>query len=505
MTLNFKTLLFSFTITIFIIIIFELFFLVAHSLTNLKLFENLHETEQRNRITPSFLSTLKRDIDSNKTKIAIFGGSSASGFASPVYFEKLLRHSLGTDYIIHNYAAPGEPFVNFQAEILKLVMSEYDILIVYAGHNEIWSSLYTKSKISNKIIELPDGSFVNGADAFAKRDNRLSKISRAMQKNVMIPNFNDLIERSRLANLARRIILKGIQPINNGAKPNNELQFYEEKTLIDKFAKNRIVLDFKKELEIISSNLKPKQKFIISTVMANDLYPPISDSVTNSDTLLLEANKIAKSEYAKLVEGKSISKHMVGQLPEGAHKSFLLGIKCIQESSKQSSETNISCRKLLITARQKDAQPLRILVEANKMIGSFDTSGSEVIILDVAKLSETSSNNISLLDLFVDFQHPSTLGHMHISNMLTRIIDVEKSLIKEVKTDCNISIAKDNNLSHGVTFYVEPETIKLATLMNINWLEIFIRKSTSPYQHIYYRDRAHGLLDRLALCNSDYF
>ena len=140
----------------------EVFLTFLHTKTASTLLENEKEVLRRNDIIlDHFISnpdSYKQELKSTKTKVAIFGGSSAAGFASPLGFGSFLEEAGKGRLIVHNYAEPGAPFVGFQAELLKMVMDHYDVIVVYAGHNEIWAQTYANSKDSNDVIMLPWGS-----------------------------------------------------------------------------------------------------------------------------------------------------------------------------------------------------------------------------------------------------------------------------------------------------------------------------------------------------------
>ena len=133
-----KNLMLVFLSPILFIAVAESALFLMYQTTHSKYFESFNETIS-NELKIDF-SELNRD----NINIGVFGGSSAWGYASPASFSDLIQKAYPNEFVIHNYAIGGDPFVGFQSEYLKLVMPYYDVIIIYAGHNEIWSKLYLK-------------------------------------------------------------------------------------------------------------------------------------------------------------------------------------------------------------------------------------------------------------------------------------------------------------------------------------------------------------------------
>jgi tetratricopeptide (TPR) repeat protein len=92
----------------------------------------------------TFPVLVRSDYPSNPDdyiKIAIFGESAAQAYGAEKGFEAVLGYDLPKCYpnrkfYIRNYAHAGFTFHGHQAEIAKANMPRYDILLIYAGHNE---------------------------------------------------------------------------------------------------------------------------------------------------------------------------------------------------------------------------------------------------------------------------------------------------------------------------------------------------------------------------------
>ena len=146
------------SITFLLIIIIETLLFSLYKITGAKYFENNFELRKRfDVIRPFDNPEYFNELNSSSTKIAIFGGSSSNGHGVVVNFGEYIKNLYPEKFIVHNYAKNGAPFVKFQSELLNIVAPYYDILIVYAGHNEIWSHLYMKSYGKDEKIKLFNG------------------------------------------------------------------------------------------------------------------------------------------------------------------------------------------------------------------------------------------------------------------------------------------------------------------------------------------------------------
>ena len=137
-------------ITVCFIVFIEFTFLALSKITNLYYFESRKESDFRfdkkyNLDFPKF----GKNIDNSLVKkVAVFGGSSANGYASAISFSDYLANSdfALNNFQIKNYAQNGAPFYNYQSEILKKVINHYDIIIIYSGHNAFYTGQYEQEK-----------------------------------------------------------------------------------------------------------------------------------------------------------------------------------------------------------------------------------------------------------------------------------------------------------------------------------------------------------------------
>jgi hypothetical protein len=497
---------------IILIILSELTFWGLYKVTHNKYFENLQETEKNSGFTMPPYERLNfiSELNSFKQKIAIFGGSSAAGYGSPLNFGDLLEDSAT---IVHNYAVPGQPFVGFQAELLELVLPKYDVIIIYAGHNEIWSYLYRKSYREKKLIHLPDGNTIDAAPIYKGHMDKLNKIT-ALINTLKINNdmaaikvfdnfdYQKLLSSSRTLNIVRRIITK----INNGLKTTvtenqetstniSKLPFYVDKPFISDIEKVAFAKDFLEELTRIRTLLRPNQQLIISTVMANDLYPPNLDSLGGApfpDSIKHSVEQL----YAVLSEEKSLPRDQIMNLPEGAHKKYLAGMGCLGVLTlKTGTQLMPPCLSDLKGARDSDVLPYRVISGVNTAIKSLAKSASNVSVVDPDFFLNQVDNSKDYLSHFVDFQHPSDIGHILIATQISHVLQPQRRHDYIKYNNCGSYGTGENVQSEGTD--IGSEKLRAALNTNISWLRNQLNMAAVSWMHEYYLTQA---LDRMGAC-----
>ena len=123
-----------------ILIFLECFLQISYLVTKHHYFLNKYEFETKFNILRS-INTYPEDLFRNnyKIKIGIFGGSSAIGYASQISFSSILKNYFyytNKDVQIVNYGSSGMPFAGYVSKLIKNEMHKYDLIVIYAGHNE---------------------------------------------------------------------------------------------------------------------------------------------------------------------------------------------------------------------------------------------------------------------------------------------------------------------------------------------------------------------------------
>ena len=223
--------------------------------------------------------------------------------------------------------------------------------------------------------------------------------------------------------------------------------------------------------------------------MSNDLYPH-SLGVFNAEKTKLLLSKFATFYKNVFVDNIKILPEMK-LTPDSSHKSFLEGKLCLAELIK-STEV---CRQFLVGARRNDGLPYRALSELSQSIRDLRHVGYTVDPEADLRLDET------YLKYFVDFQHPSLLGHMLIANKMLKALgkNGQYDLKDHDPSSCDGNLVfltpQDNdNMTHEPIILKRDEILK-AHQTNIDWLNKFLKSSAVRYMHDYYLKEAIAKLD----------
>jgi hypothetical protein len=482
----------------------ELLLTGVYYLTGSKYFENRLEASHRAGMDMrKVFKGGKKDVSNQKlVRVAVFGGSSAAGYGSPTSFAELIGNNefSGRNIEVHNYARSGEPFVGFQAEVLKNVMSDYDILLVYAGHNEVWQQIYARARRSNKDVILPNGYRVPyGPTPYIELERRIRRIKSTLhtaealdfrEKGLIALTWT--IDRSRLFWLTNKIVSK-ILAIIPGFDPDRAQEytpkFYYESDFISLEERKNLVEEYKRTIAEIANNLSTNQTLVLSTVLANNFFPPLAEVGKNLSPA--ESSKIevaTRKSYEQLVTGNFAALQAgISDLPKSAHKTYLEARLCFgKETTAISSKTN--CIAQSIEARRLDKLPFRVVPEINEFIREF--KAKNVVVVDPERRMEKDANELSkYFSYFIDFQHPSAKGHFTVADtVLAGIFPEYRSKTTAIVDECgNI-----DNREGDVTGIIKTDAALQVQQFDINigWLDIFLSAQPTPYPYNVYRSRA---------------
>jgi hypothetical protein len=495
-----------------VLVLLEIFLSFLHIKTASTYFENEKETLQRNDIVlDKFIdnpTSFKEELKSNKTKIAIFGGSSAAGFAAPIGLGKFIEGAGNGKLVVHNYAEPGSPFVGFQDEILKMVIGFYDVIVIYAGHNEIWSHVYAKSKDRNEMILLPWGKRVYSRGAYLKHSLKLIELRNVLDDNQSpAEKIKSLLlgyaYRASFDSRLLHLLKLTLSPESRASDSSGEvtpLHFYSITPFIDAASKREMVENFAKSLAEIKILLKPTQRLVVSTLLANDLFPPLLDAFDAPVDALSEIEKKAASLYEAAGNDRMalVSKD-VSSLPEGAHRGYLEGVVCLDGIRPNDLDHGLDerCLDLARSARGQDAFPARVLPEINSFIRTLAGTQTNLLVIDPEAVLRSQKDQSAYLSYFVDFQHPSSTGHMVIASEILGVLFPTEGIRLSPLGQCD----KYSILWAGEQRELEaaPAQINEATQTNMHWLEFFtnVKQLTSPFLYGFYRERA---VEKLKKC-----
>jgi hypothetical protein len=489
---------------------------ILHDHLSSSWFENEREVLTRNSIMPAkFLGDPKnfvKELKSSKVKVAIFGESSAAGYASPLGFSDFVEKAMGNRLVIHNFAEPGAPFVGFQHELAKAVMPYYDVIVIYAGHNEIWSYLYDQSNQRQVEIILPWGAKVDHKPAYLRQSMKLMALQRLFNDNLLNANLTtsekiktDLLGRAYDYSLNSRLVYliksfsKALAPAmsaKNERDLDKRLPFFNATEVVDDGAKRTIISNYAASIDELQQRLKPDQLMIVSTIISNDFFPPVLDVASGTDAM--HAEEMAAALYRAVENGAiDFTEKDVKSLPGAAHKLYLESVLCMGGAppARVSGDMAKGCLDLAVEARARDALPLRALPGLNTFIRSLVGRKSNVRIIDPEGPILGARTQSEYLDFFVDFQHPSSLGHMTIANLLIKQLSADGELSVSQSGDCDQFVAKIG--AERAAIAPNPEIYKLQLQSNIGWHDSFLKRVATPGMYGYYKAKA---LDKVRRC-----
>jgi hypothetical protein len=424
-------------------------------------------------------------------KIAIFGGSSSAGFASPVRFTDLLCDSdfnNNHDLEITNYAVNGESLAGFQAEVIKSVMKYFDVIIIYSGHNEYINQLYLRDALTvfpNGILFVEHPKLVH-----KKRLRELSNIKNRFSPNYPL-SYLAIVDNSRIYHFTSRVIGKLTLYAKTKFKPSEKetiypKDFYYKDYFVSPNERKNIINLYRENIIEISKKLRKDQKLIISTVLSNDMFPPIADVFPAShdnqlddlnDELMQTYDALSKNEYKQVRES-------INTLPKSAHRFYIEGILCLRTGVTLISRMPKDCLAKFKKARDLDGFPARVLSEINSFIRQFN-HGNVVVVDPVASMLNRVENFEEYMKYFVDFQHPSNLGHAIIAeNILIGLYGSNATSRSYNVRTCGIDWKGNGGLK---SWSVDHRKCAIYLKDNIRWLDTFMKVQPIPYQYDYYK------------------
>jgi hypothetical protein len=446
-----------------------------------------HPSASEIRFEPNSCSSFKGHVE-KPIRVAVFGGSSSAGFSSPIsFFQLLCDYNFANNNIkITNYAEDGAPFSGFQSKIIKSVMDDYDILIIYSGHNELWNQVYLR----DDYTIFPNGMRTpKPKSVHIRHRQKLNYIEGEINLKPII-NRSMLVEHSRIYYFIRRVLDK-IELYVSGdlEKMIKSKNFYYGSDFITSNERQNMIKSYKENIIEISNKLRSGQKLVISTVMSNDLFPPIADVYQVKYKKEMDVlNKKLKKAYSFLLNNEYDKlQEIVNTLPKTAHRYYLEGMVCLNTNVDSEDRLPKECLSKLIKSRELDRFQLRVIPEINSFIRQF--RHRNVITVDPVQDLISKANSIEeYKEYFVDFQHPSQLGHALIAENILLSLAPYRSISRIYGKDlCGVSWKSNGKLIHIKSSYIQcVDSYK----DNIKWLENFSNIQPVSYQYDDYKSKS---------------
>jgi len=489
-------------ISVLLIFISELILWSLWSLTKSSKFDTI-EGNRVHKIYRSLKYNNYPENPENYLKIAVFGGSSAEGTVE-FNFSNVIKDDLekifGSNIFVKNYAVSGNSFHKEQAEILKKTISFYDIFVIYSGNNE-WVNLYNQDCGIKKFnINIQSCKKVD-----KKRNKKISLATEELyKKNIRKFNlFKFLESRSRIYAIIFKIEYHSSNYLFKKLTKNTKkrvVSFFQETGLTrpaisepNKVFSDKRIKEIPKKFgnnlkEIIQEIQKEKKFLIIVGVIGNELWPPYfskhSDFLNRNDISILDSklkdveNKIKNKNF---LEAKKQIKEILINEVDHSYANFLMGKIDMYSGKVESSWSYFE------KAVDEDGFPHRSLSKINLISKNLAKKNKgKVLYIDFPKvvrklLSDDPSNN----SIFVDWVHPSSLGHIIIGNLIScEIIKHIKFKSNEEKYLCS-KIKENNNFETTYNYYKKKFKITSSNIVETRkviyrWAVLSSRISAHP-------------------------
>lgn len=331
----------------------------------------------------------------NYFKVAIFGDSAATGFNAERGFAEIIKAELegvidDRPVYLKVFAENGANFIGAQAEIAKTEIPNFDLLIIYAGNNEYVPLLQAKGFFARTGGRVSKELRIAGG-----KQGRLERL--LSQNSVLYSTAYRLIERMRQSVSKRDLHIPDRVP-------------FTPEPLLSEQERLEVAERFRGELKTIAhaATSAGKRLLILSVPVALHWEPiqtvlrdPRSESRLTTASGLLKRGKAAMA----LRQLEALKKAE----PQAAYLDYLRGIAFSRLNQPKKA------RKLLFEALDKDTIPIRAPRRFFEDWSEDNPSFLDIAAVFDATAAGPSPGQIFSDDLFIDWHHPSQLGHTLIA------------------------------------------------------------------------------------------
>jgi tetratricopeptide (TPR) repeat protein len=356
-------------------------------------------------------------ISDDTIRIAIYGGSSAAGYNSEASLDLIMTIMLSAAYPdlnfhITNFAGNGAPFHRHQAEQLKSSIQDFDVHLVYAGHNETanyyddvgyWQDDKNKSQRS--------------LQPFGESDFSLMEWFR---------------EKSRILAITEKLNVKYFRSSSTTPEllkflPPRPATFEQNKTIPPENL-NNILINFEADLREISTKAEVIGNMVIfSNIPSHEEYAPLF-SVHTPGLEEIELQRF-QAFYDSGVDAYNLGDFTSAindflSASEVDDQPAILNYR-LGRAHMELGNTDVG-REYLRKSIDNDGLPLRAFSSLGDISQTVAKEFSGVHFLDsVSNFRNALDSGLTNNDLFSDFQHPTAIGHSIIA--LGFIAEMQKS------------------------------------------------------------------------------
>ena len=210
--------------------------------------------------------------------------------------------------------------------------------------------------------------------------------------------------------------------------------------------------NFKQSILEIEKILPEGKKLILINPLPNLMIPPIADYDKNYDK---NNEKEISIIYKKLENKKHLYVKDFNKIKNGAHKSYLMGLYCLE---KLSDDLGVDCIKYLTKSKDLDSMPWTITSPIQNFITDEASKiSAKIKVIDMSDFEELLiTDQKKYQSFFLDYVHPSKYGHSYLANQLSEIFFSEKI---ESKLVFNSKAPK----CPAIEYYIEKKLVKIIT------------------------------------------
>jgi len=345
-------------------------------------------------------------IGDDAIRIAIYGGSSAAGYNSKGKLDTIMKIMLSNSYPdlkfhITNFAANGAPFHRHQAEQLKSSIQDFDVHLVYAGHNET-------------------ANYYDDVGYWQDDKNKSLRNLRPFGEKTEFSLMEWFRKKSRIIAITEKLNIKYFRSTTPELMkfiPARPKIFEQDKAIPPESLKN-IPINFEADLREIGAKAEVIGNIVIfSNIPSNEEFSPmfsvhtpgLGDSELQRFQVFYDSGMDAynRGDFTLSIDN-FLSALEVDDQP--AILNYLLG-----RAHMELGNTDVG-REYLRKSIDNDGLPLRAFSYLGDISQTVAKEFSGVHFLDsVSNFRNALDSGLTNNDLFSDFQHPTALGQSIIA------------------------------------------------------------------------------------------
>lgn len=357
---------------------------------------------QRSMI-PNFFQFASFSIEkpANTFRIFCLGGSTTAG-EYPALLQSLLNKTASNKKIeVINLGAVSLNSFQVVDFVDEIVDYQPDLLVIYAGHNEIYGPLGVASGIT------------------ANHSYMLTNLIKAMQQSRLFQLLQNSYQKIAMVNTDVDVNTESDGLFKSFAGsvvlPRSELRIHAD----DYFQKNL--------QKIIVTAKKNQTPLLLATVVSNiRQFKPFDSAVPDVaqkaswNALIKQA--IAARERQQYVDSEQLFRQAIALFSDNAQQYFEFGQLYLLTGRYELAQI------ALTKARDFDILPFRATSETNTIIRNA-ASRSQVLLLDVEKIfAQHSDHGIIGKPLLLEHLHPTRYGYYIMATEIAKLIYKEQLL-----------------------------------------------------------------------------